>query len=446
MDKGVIDFWLESIFYFICGEVFFITAFAVALQLQRKSALELAKPMPWLIVFGFLRALSEWGNVFIPIQLRIFPQFQAHFVLLNSLVLAFAFLCLAQFGYSLLKPQNKCGPCLIAIISFALWALSLYVLWNHSAKESLLYTFKNMTCYVLGIPALCGAFSGLLRHSVFIRRKGFVRVAKDLRYAAFAYGAGSWTFLTFISPITFGEIIPFLKLTCAAIGLVQAIFIIRSLAIFTEEIEKQLQEIKQAYLLSQERERIARELHDGVIQSLYGASLYLESLLGRSEIDEAVKEVQKVLEKSIADLRNYIYDLDFPKEGGFLEEEIRRLLYQPDLRKVPPLELHIQGESYPLRAEKLFHLSQFLREALINVIKHANASKVELEIVYKPRELELRLKDNGQGFVLDDAILSKGKGLANMQCRAKILKGEMGIRSAPGKGTQVTLRVPCEGG
>lgn len=445
MIKDVFNFWVESLFYFICGEIFFATAFAIALQLRRKSALELAKPMPWLIVFGLLRALSEWGHVFIPIQTEIFPQFQVHFVLLNSFILALAFLCLAQFGFSLLKPRSKCSFYLAVLLLFTTWALGLYTLWNHFPRESLFYTSKNMTCYVLGIPALCGTFGGLLKHSVFIKQKGFIRVARDLRHAAFVYGAGSWVFLLFISPITFKEIIPFLRMTCAAIGLAQAIFIIRSLTIFTEEIEKQLQEIKQAYLLSQERERIARELHDGVIQSLYGASLYLESLPGRSDTDEALKEVQRILGKSITELRNYIYELDFPKNGGFLEEEIGRLLYQPELRKIPPLELHIQGEPYPLKAEEMFHLRQFLREALINVIKHAGASKVDLEISYKPKELEIKVQDNGRGFVLDEAILNKGKGLANMQRRAGILKGKMEIKSGLGKGTLVILRIPYEG-
>ncbi len=449
MFRSLTELWLHMLFYFVYGEIFFITGLAVGLQLRHRSALELARPMPWLAAFGILHAFSEWGHVFIPIQERLFPAFQAAFYLLHTSLLALSFFCLSQFGFCLVKPREGRGFCPMPVVVLGIWGLVLLLIVREFQRESLFASTENMTRCVLGVPALWATFAGLLRQSSSIRRRGFAWIARDLQFAALAYGLGGAVELFSISPVYFRETFHLPLFVRPALGLAQAIFIVRSLALFTEETERQLQEMRQAYLLNQERERIARELHDGVIQNLYGASLYLESLAsnpcaGAPEFSRTVREIRKILENSIADLRNYIYDLDLLKDGLFLEDEIRRLLLRPEFQSIPPIEIRTWGKRYPLRAAQLFHLIQFVREALANVVRHAEASKVEMEVNYRPEGLELKIRDDGRGMILDGSVWKRGRGLANMRYRAKALGGRMEIESSPGRGTTVTLRISNE--
>ena len=100
------------ILYFVYGQVFFIMGLAIALQLRgRRSQLELARSLPWLAGFGITHGLTEWGYIFIPLQVLYFPPWIVTLSRIAHLILlAFSFFCLFQFGLQAVLPQRASRP------------------------------------------------------------------------------------------------------------------------------------------------------------------------------------------------------------------------------------------------------------------------------------------------------------------------------------------------
>jgi len=198
----------------------------------------------------------------------------------------------------------------------------------------------------------------------------------------------------------------------------------------------------------EERDRIGMDLHDGIIQSIYGVGLVLEGArLTLNEDPEVAKD--KIhhaidgLNQSIRDIRAYILDLR-PRQLGNegLISGIKRLIAEyrahtfSEVNFTGPDELkdlpHIQSLA-------LFHICQ---EALANAAKHAKAKKVEVSIWTTDERALLEIKDDGKGFDLDKMQTSIGHGLANMQTRAHAVGGDIDISSTFEDGTTILVWVP----
>ena len=199
----------------------------------------------------------------------------------------------------------------------------------------------------------------------------------------------------------------------------------------------------------EERERIGMDLHDGTIQSIYGVGLALENarMLLRENPQVAEDRLQKAMEDlnhTIRDIRNYILDLR-PRQlhGESLIEGLGRLI--TEFRLNTKLEVSLAGPKEPMtdltqvNAMSLFHICQ---EALANIAKHANASKVSIDLWATSERILLEVSDDGQGFELEKANKTVGHGLANMQTRVQNVGGDLDITSAPGEGTSILAWVP----
>jgi signal transduction histidine kinase len=199
----------------------------------------------------------------------------------------------------------------------------------------------------------------------------------------------------------------------------------------------------------EERERIGMDLHDGIIQAIYGVGLSLEGAL--HYIDEAPAEAKERIQHSIdglnqaiRDLRAYILDLR-PRQMGNdgLMSGLRRLA--TEFRTNSLAEVVLTGpdseliDLSPSQALALFHICQ---ETLANAAKHAKASKVEISLWSTEDRLLMEIHDNGRGFDMENMNLSIGHGLANMQTRAQAAGGDVDISSMPGEGTTVLAWVP----
>ena len=199
----------------------------------------------------------------------------------------------------------------------------------------------------------------------------------------------------------------------------------------------------------EERERIGMDLHDGIIQSIYGVGLTLEhvrlllkddpvSAPGR--IDQAIND----LNNTIRDIRAYILDLR-PRQlhGENLLHGIQRLANE--FRVNTLVEVSLRGSVEDLeglpdpQAIALFHICQ---ESLANIAKHARAHKVELSVWTSVDRALMEVTDDGRGFGLDKIKLTLGHGLANMQTRAHNSGGDVEITSEPGTGTTILAWVP----
>lgn len=201
----------------------------------------------------------------------------------------------------------------------------------------------------------------------------------------------------------------------------------------------------------EERKRVAREIHDGPAQSIANLVLrteIVEKVLEKGEVEKAqqdLKEFKRMARDSLSEVRKIIYDL--------------RPMALDDLGLIPTLRKYIDAyndkydfyidfkvigmvERLPSTAEvAIFRLIQ---ESLNNIMKHAEATLVQVLIEFKPLGLTIRIKDNGKG--MPEGILHNENsfGLVGMKERVKLLQGELKINSKPGRGTEIWIQVPIQ--
>jgi signal transduction histidine kinase len=190
----------------------------------------------------------------------------------------------------------------------------------------------------------------------------------------------------------------------------------------------------------QDRERIARELHDKVIQRLFAAGMTLQTTLpiARSEVASHITQAVEEIDETIRDIRRTIFALETRTRRGvrvdiFAHVDAARevLGFTPELRLEGPIDSAVPETTAD-------HLLAALFEALSNVAQHAGASKVDVA-VEAGEELRLEVADDGAG--LPDRI-EPGQGLRNMERRALELGGNASVRPGKGAGTVVEWRVP----
>ena len=200
----------------------------------------------------------------------------------------------------------------------------------------------------------------------------------------------------------------------------------------------------------EERERIGMDLHDGIIQSIYGVGLTLDNarVSVRDNPQNAEDQLQRAMDdlnRTIRDIRNYILDLrPHQLRGENLVEGLAQLV--AEFRQNARARVSLAGpktESLSdlpeAHAMALFHICQ---EALANIAKHAGASKVNIDVWTTADRVLLEVSDNGRGFDLKVANKTLGHGLANMQTRVANVGGDLDITSAPGDGTSILAWVP----
>jgi signal transduction histidine kinase len=201
--------------------------------------------------------------------------------------------------------------------------------------------------------------------------------------------------------------------------------------------------------LAADRERIARDLHDTVIQRLFATGLSLQAAIPLARDDrlrERVEQAIEDLDDIISQVRTTIFALEPPpgSEKGtrarvleICADARRSLGFDPEVRFVGPIDGHVFGYVAT-------ELLSTLREALSNVARHARAGRVEVELTVTDA-VTLSVTDDGVGVDIhhDDPVrASGGHGLPNMAARAEALGGEFVASRRPGGGTYISWRVP----
>jgi PAS domain S-box-containing protein len=207
------------------------------------------------------------------------------------------------------------------------------------------------------------------------------------------------------------------------------------------------QQAQQAAVL-EERQRVARELHDSVAQSLYSLTL-LVSAGQRAAQDASLERTRRHLDRigstasqALKEMRLLVYELQ-PSTLGTedLASALRRRLEAVEGHAHVHTQLRVEGAShFPLPTEiELYGIAQ---EALNNALKHALATTVTVRLAEAPEGVTLEVSDNGQGFELPQAEAKHGLGLTTMRTRASRLNGTLVITTAPQSGTSVKVTVP----
>ena len=200
-----------------------------------------------------------------------------------------------------------------------------------------------------------------------------------------------------------------------------------------------------------ERERISRDLHDGVIQSLYAQTLALDDVPelmtedpeeARRRIDETIDALHAV----IRDVRNFIFGLrPVLLEAGTLDAGIRQLATELRRNSGVAVEVNVadtEGRLAELPIETTAELLAITREALSNVARHAGATSASVELNGDTDPMRLELVDDGRGFDVDAVVDRTHHGISNIRARAASLGADFEVRSDASSGTRIIVLLP----
>ncbi|MQG54484.1 MAG: GAF domain-containing sensor histidine kinase [SAR202 cluster bacterium] len=222
------------------------------------------------------------------------------------------------------------------------------------------------------------------------------------------------------------------------------------LAVAMENINllSQQQDQSQRLAVADERDRIGRDLHDGVIQSMYAVGLTLEDIAGQSgkepeSVQPRLEGVVNDLNQVIGDIRRYIMDLR-PTElqGRRLEDALASLVGYLEDRAGVSVAVNLDLDPALLPERYFVNIWHILQESFSNIEKYAHAKKVSVSLAICDGDIRLTITDDGDGFDLETSELGRGYGLPNIKDRAERLGGILYITSSPGAGTNLDIKVP----
>jgi signal transduction histidine kinase len=210
-----------------------------------------------------------------------------------------------------------------------------------------------------------------------------------------------------------------------------------------EETQRAQEELARLELL-EERERIAKELHDGVIQALFAVGMGLQgtaAMVDDAEIARRIEHATEEVDRAIRDLRNYIFGL---RPGILADRQLDQALQQlaaefqerTDVLTIVEVDAAVAAEL----ASRASDVVQLVREALSNVGRHADATSCRISLRRADGGAMIEIDDDGQGF--DPGLPSSGMGMGNLRERATSLGGELSITSVMGEGTTIRAVLP----
>jgi signal transduction histidine kinase len=227
--------------------------------------------------------------------------------------------------------------------------------------------------------------------------------------------------------------------------LVEMFAVHASIAIRNARLHQQVQQLA----IVDERLRISRDLHDGIIQSIYAVSLTLEDVAEAilTDPDEATAQIDRSIDRlhtTIRDIRSFITGLGTGPDLT-LADALRHTIAElaPDPAMTVELDLAaaagLEGRLSPNAAHELF---QIVREALSNTIRHSGAAHARVRVEVTGGMLVLSMEDDGRGFDPTRRPEPGHMGLANLHDRAAAAGGRLDLTSEPGQGTRIIFRLP----
>lgn len=477
-----------TVVYFLYGLAFFSMGLLVAFEGGRSADERLRKALRPLTGFGLVHGLHEWLKMFDHILVQLGHPNHPGLVGVELSLLAFSFLSLAAFG-SFLLSKTETAQRVSLIVPLALetiWVFGLANFIGDYKDMELINVADVWTRYVLAIPASVLAAVGLIAQQRAFRQAGLVTFGRDSLWAAVAFGwygllgqlfvpLGPLYPSTFLNENLFLELFGFpVQIFRAVTASAAAFFVIRFLRAFQVETEHQIAELQEARLHESEqreamraelfrrvvtaqeaeRQRIARDLHDETGQSLTAIGLGLRGLSTTltkhpdrapetlHQLESLTADSLSELQRLISDLRpSHLDDLGLP---AALRWYAGKVAERTDLK----IRVDIFGEEKPITETVKIAVFRIVQEALNNVIKHAEATGVFIQLSYEPNHIHVTVRDDGKGF--DPDVVRKRQtsrpslGLAGMNERAGLLGGTVAIEAGPGQGTLVDARIPCQ--
>jgi signal transduction histidine kinase len=451
----------QAIIYFVYGLVFFLLGFAIILQTRQSSRLDLARSLRWLAAFGIAHGFHEWGDLFIPIQAEYLSlEIMRLLNILHLILLALSFVFLFEFGLALLYTgkRDRWFHWLTTIL-FIGWLIILFSIIPEtiSNERPWRYLSNALARYFIGFPGGLLAAYGLRRHTMLrIKPLNVPNIVFTLQVAGIALGAYALLAGLIPPPVnffpgnivnrsTFTEFVGLPPLVFRSLtGMIMAIALIRALEIFDVVTQRRIEELEQHQIVTTERERLARELHDGAIQKVYTAGLLVESAWklsdAQSEIGSRLQKSVTVLSDAILDLRRNLSELHAGSSSTVesLPVLLQQMAENPHYTSMVNITLDTDVlNSKTLSPMRSGHVFAIVNESLANIVRHAQATNVEIRARDLGTQLQIEIEDNGIGIPAEPTA---GYGLRNMRDRARLLNGHLQFTN--NKGTTVTLVIP----
>lgn len=472
------------VIYFFYGLAFFSMGLLVAMEGGRSTDARLRMALRPLAGFGMVHAVHEWLSMFIGmghIDQNLLPM--VSFVALT--LLAFSFLSLAAFGaYLVLGSESTWRVSLIIPLALeAIWVFGLLSFKGEYSQPDLVIIADVWTRYSIAIPASLLAAAGLVVQQRAFRRAGLVRFGRDSLWASVSFG---WYGLvgqlitqpsllppsTFLNADLFVSVFGFpIQLLRAVAAIFASIFVIRFLHAFQVQSDRKIAELQEARLQESqqreqlradlfrkvvgaqesERQRIARDLHDETGQSLTAIGMGLRGLSDETNEKrryDTLSQLQSLTSDSLKELQRIIADLR-PAHLDDLGLSATLRWYASRFHELTSLlvRMDIEGDEPVLDDAVKITIFRIVQEALNNIIKHSNATNVNVRLDYRNKEAIIFIRDNGKGFDMETVQSRIGRvslGLAGMEERAMLLGGSLYIRSRPNYGTEVEAVIPYQ--
>ena len=468
--------------YFFYGLAFFSMGLLVAMEGGRSTDTRLRMALRPLAGFGLVHAVHEWLSMFV-VMGHIDPKLLAVISFFSFSLLAFSFLSLAAFGaYLVLGSESTWRVSLIIPLALeAVWVFGLLSFKGEYSPTELVAIADVWTRYSLALPASLFAAAGLIVQQRAFRQAGFVRFGRDSLWASVSFGwyglvGQLFTEPSLLFPSTFLNSELFLSLFGFPVQLLRAVtavfasvFIIRFLHAFQVQSERKIIELQEARLhesqqreqlhaglfrkvvgaQESERQRIARDLHDETGQSLTAIGMGLRGLSDETNEErqrDMLRQLQSLTSDSLKELQRIIADLR-PAHLDDLGLSATLRWYASRIHELTSIlvRMDIEGDEPALDDAVKITIFRIVQEALNNVIKHSQATTVNVRLDYRNTEAVIFIRDNGRGFDMN-AVQSRMErvslGLAGMEERALLLGGSLYVRSRLDYGTEVEAVIP----
>jgi signal transduction histidine kinase len=437
-----------------------------------------------------VHAAHEWIEMYLLLE-RPLTDFDLSIVLAIQLAtLAFSFISLAAFG-SFLLAETEVNRRLLLLIPIGLEAIWVFGLYNFRAQYTgqVLWDVADVwTRYTLAMPSAVLTAIGLIIQQRAFRRSGLVRFGQDAMWAAITFGwyglfgqifsrVTPLTLSQYINEEAFLQIFGFpVQMFRAATAVAAAIFVIRFLRAFKVETDRKIAELQTAQLEQSqqreamraelfrrvvaaqeaERQRIARDLHDETGQSLTAIGMGLRGLAGRlsprnKEALNTLHKLEVLAADSLKELQRLMTDLR-PSHLDDLGLSAALRWYSSRIQEHSSLQIRVDIHEEECELDDAVKITIFriIQECLNNIIKHSQATHVNIHLHFEEKGVRISVYDNGVGFDRDEVqqrLTSRPSlGLTGMEERAALLNGTVTIQSRPGFGTQVEAWIPYHGG
>lgn len=452
------------IIYLVYGFVYiYLGSLALTKKQDSESQNAFITALTFLGLFGLTHGISEWMNMIL-IQ-DVYPMFSNEILVYKQLLKATSFVFLGVFGLKLVTSKRLYrGGCIILSILFLFWCFGFSYWWIEPIRvTSDAYALYNTVFLRYGLAFFSAFISGigLYQRSKILKQMNLEFISNQYVYFAvvfFVYAViegilvkeqayfpanvinREMFVLIFKVPVQMLKII---------VGILISFYLTTIVRTFNWEQKERLQQLAIADIKSQERQRMTLDIHDGIMQSIYAIGLKIETVIKMSDSSSstvALVQIKSDLNQTLTMARNFITSntlktVDFPE----LTNQIDKII--DDFETDKSVKFHTKYESYPvlinkISTEKCTHLFYIVQEALVNVIKHAKAKNVYIELRANKEQIILNIKDDGIGIDLEQRR-EDSYGISLMRKRVDELNGSMELKRNH-VGTELSVEIPWE--